>query len=145
MKEGRKPEDFKATGLFRGTELSHISLHNETKVWKKLVSCCLTALMRYPTTYAADLELIAKDDKEHNLSVNERNCIHYRAAEKKILHYMISISDKILPIMADGVTVKQARDMASVIPDFTVQQYWEGCLHALIIQNDEYHRRNGVA
>jgi hypothetical protein len=44
-------EEFqKQKGIFNGSELSHITIHNEGRMLKQLQKCCLNALMRYPTS-----------------------------------------------------------------------------------------------
>ena len=50
VKTGHKAEEFDPKGVFSGSELSQITVHNERRMLKKLQSCCLSALLRYPTT-----------------------------------------------------------------------------------------------
>jgi hypothetical protein len=42
---------------------------------KKLTSLILKTLLKYPTTLKQDQEKLAKDDAEHNLNLNQRNCL----------------------------------------------------------------------
>lgn len=53
----------------------------------------------YPTTYQEDLDRLEKDDKEHNLTSNERNCILFIKGEKKILHFLVDAAERILPLL----------------------------------------------
>jgi len=39
------------------------------------------------------------DDKEHNLTSNERNCLLYRQGEKIILHFLREAALQIIPLI----------------------------------------------
>lgn len=113
MKRGGKLEDFKDTGFFKAREITPISVRNERMALKKLQSVCLSTLCNYSTSYKEDLETLEKDRRDHHLSVNERNCIKLRSGEKRILHFMIDSAQKVLPLLEDGVSLKDARDIVS--------------------------------
>ena len=50
------------------------------------------ALLKYPTTYEEDLEIL----KDENLSFVKRNCVLFRSGEKEILIFLIKSTEKIL-------------------------------------------------
>ena len=63
------------------------SKENELAAWKLISQACQEALDRYPNTLKEDIELLKKDDEEHNLGFNIRNCIMFRKGEKYIYHF----------------------------------------------------------
>lgn len=65
-----------------------MNLENETKMWVRIEQLVNDSMSRYTTTLQEDLELLEKDDKEHNLTYNERNCILFREGEKQILEFL---------------------------------------------------------
>jgi len=120
VRSGRKPEEFNPRGMFTGRELSHISLSNERKTLNKLISVCLGALVKYPQSLKDDQAILDQDDKDHKLSVNERNIIELRSGEKDVLNYMIEMSEKCLTLIEEGISVKDARNRSSLIDDANV-------------------------
>ena len=63
-----------------------ISLENERKVWTHLQDLVTRNLEAFETSLKADLEILEQDQSEQFLSNNEKNCIKYRAGEKKVLN-----------------------------------------------------------
>jgi hypothetical protein len=53
------------------------------------------------------MELLHKDDIEHNLSFNQRNCVLFRSGEKEILHFYIEFSEYITTLL--GMQHKDAK------------------------------------
>ena len=43
--------------------------------------------------------MLETDEKEHNLSYNQRNCVIYRKGEKEILHFYKDFSDYVLNLL----------------------------------------------
>jgi len=84
------------------------------------MAVCLDALVKYPTSYKEDMEILAKDDIDHKLPINERNCIILRKGEKKILLYMIEMAEKISHLLAENMTVKDAKKIINNIPDLAI-------------------------
>jgi len=76
-------------------------------LFKNLSRLCLGALAKFKTTLKEDEELIEKHRKERNLSYNEKNCIWIKIAEKRILHKWLDLSQKILPMLEEGITIKK--------------------------------------
>jgi histone-lysine N-methyltransferase SETD3 len=71
-----------------------MNLENETKVWVRISQLVNESLSRYTTSLQEDQEMLEKDDKEHNLSYNERNCILFRMGEKEILEFLKTCSER---------------------------------------------------
>jgi len=88
---------------------------NELQAWNKIKEVALEALTKYPNTVEEDKEILEKDDMDHHLGFNNRNCILYRKAEKDILHYLIFCADKAAELVK--LTAKEARQQINL---------WEG-------------------
>ena len=71
----------------RKLRMPAISVENEKAMLKKLENIAQTSLSMYPQTYEEDMELL----KNEKLTFNERNCIVYRAGEKKIYLQIIEM------------------------------------------------------
>jgi hypothetical protein len=52
------------------------------------------ALLKYPTTYDEDLEILNNKD----LTFNHRNCVLFRSGEKEILLFLIKTTERILSL-----------------------------------------------
>lgn len=86
--------------MFKGTSLNVISTKNELKVWNKIIGLANLSLEKYDTGLEVDEGLLEMDDKEHNLTSNERNCLLYRIGEKQILHFLLSAAEQIIPLIS---------------------------------------------
>lgn len=86
--------------MFKGTSLNVISTKNELKVWNKIIGLVNLSLEKYDTGLEVDEGLLEMDDKEHNLTSNERNCLLYRIGEKQILHFLLSAAEQIIPLIS---------------------------------------------
>jgi len=86
--------------VFKGLSLKVISTKNELRVWSKITAIMSESLSKYDTSLEVDEGLIEMDDKEKNLSYNERNCLLYRIGEKKILHFLLSAAEQIIPLIS---------------------------------------------
>jgi protein-histidine N-methyltransferase len=86
--------------VFKGTSLNVISTKNELKVWNKIIGLVNLSLEKYDTGLEVDEGLLEMDDKEHNLTSNERNCLLYRIGEKQILHFLLSAAEQIIPLIS---------------------------------------------
>jgi hypothetical protein len=60
------------------------------------------------------MELLHKDDNEHTLSFNQRNCVLFRSGEKEILHFYIEFSDYITTLL--GMQHKDAKKETQLLP-----------------------------
>ena len=97
-----------------------MSINNEIKTWNKISEVCQSMLDKYPTSFEDDQKILDDDDANHNLTQNQRNCVLYRHGEKKILHFLIDTSQKIIPLL--GMNFKDARKEVNGYKDF------DGCL-----------------
>lgn len=52
------------------------------------------------------------------------------------MNYMIEMIDKVLPVLTDNMTIKEARKLMDAYSDFAIQQYWEAALLPLIKQHE---------
>jgi hypothetical protein len=93
-----------------------MSITNEIKAWTKICEVAQNQLDKYPTSYEED-EKVLEDD---SLTQNQRNCVLYRFGEKKILHFLIDTSKKIIPLLS--MNFKDARKEVNSFKDF------DGCL-----------------
>ncbi len=57
-----------------------ISQENERKALELLKRLCSEQLKQYPTNYEEDVKLL----EDRKLTCNQRNCIVFRASEKKV-------------------------------------------------------------
>ena len=62
-----------------------ISRENELKVWHMITKKVEDNLAAFPTTYKEDMKMLEQDDEHGFLNGNERNCVLFRAGEKKVL------------------------------------------------------------
>lgn len=85
--------------VFKGTNLKVISTKNELKVWNRVIQLVEESLSKYDTDLETDNMLLEKDDEEHNLTSNERNCLLYRQGEKIILHFLREAATQIIPLI----------------------------------------------
>jgi hypothetical protein len=50
--------------VFKGTSIRPMSIHNEVKVWNRIISACKLQLEKYPSSYEDDLKILEEDEKE---------------------------------------------------------------------------------
>ena len=62
-----------------------LDIMTEVSAWFVILWKVEDDLRAYSTTLEEDLKLLEEDDKNHNLSYNERNCIMLRRNDKIIL------------------------------------------------------------
>jgi len=68
------------TECFRGVNIPVLSLNNEQSALSLFKKICEEAFSQYPETYEYDMERLKRND----LTYNERNCLMFRASEKKV-------------------------------------------------------------
>eukprot|EP01022_Parablepharisma_sp_SALTPOND_P008038 TRINITY_DN135108_c1_g1_i1.p2 TRINITY_DN135108_c1_g1~~TRINITY_DN135108_c1_g1_i1.p2 ORF type:complete len:281 (-),score=29.12 TRINITY_DN135108_c1_g1_i1:805-1647(-) len=73
----------------RKLRLPAISISNERQMLMKFKEIAVNCLKKYPQTYEEDLKLL----ENKTLTYNERNCIVYRAGEKKIYKQMVEMAE----------------------------------------------------
>ena len=105
LKEHGSLDGYIPEKAFKGLNFSHISIHNERRMLQMLMSVCLQALCKYPSTLKQDQERISST----KLSWTEKNILTLVMEEKQLLHKMINNADKSLVLIGDGMTVKKAR------------------------------------
>lgn len=59
----------------------------------------MAAANGYPQTLEEDVELIAKDDESHFLTMNQRNCVLFRMGEKEIFRFLVTCADTMQTIL----------------------------------------------
>jgi len=106
--------------VFKGTSIRPMSIHNEVKVWNRIISACKLQLEKYPSTYEDDLKILEDNEKEETLTQNQVNCVLFRSGEKKILLFLIDAGERIIPLLS--MNFKEARKEVNSYKDF------DGCL-----------------
>jgi hypothetical protein len=100
--------------------------------------------MRYGQSIKEDEEILKKNSVEHHLSVNEFNCIRYRQEEKSVLHDIIMMTNQVLPILVDDITVVKAREIVSkTIYDERILAYINASIVPLVTQHEQYIKKGG--
>jgi len=79
---------------FKGV-LAPFKIDNELATWNLIKETAQQDLDKFPNSLQDDIDLLAKDDEDHNLTFNKRNCIIYRKGEKELLHYIILSAQKV--------------------------------------------------
>jgi hypothetical protein len=79
-------------GTFYG-RIPGINMPVEVAAWVLIRERVQACIERFPTTLEQDRALIAKDDTEHTLTSNQRNCVNFRMGEKIIYHNLIACAD----------------------------------------------------
>lgn len=87
-------EDDDPSKGFKAKDLPPLSLRNERRVLEKVLKLAKELYEKYPTSLAEDQKIL--EDTE--LTFNQRNCVLFREGEKKILVFLINISQKIIPL-----------------------------------------------
>ena len=79
-----------------------------------------------------DVDILAKNCEENNLTFNEKNCVIIRKGEKEILHYMVSCADKVSELAK--LTVDEAKDQMSKLEhqDKRCESYFTNVFFKLI-------------
>ena len=99
---------------WKAENLGAMSVQNERKVLQLIHQVCTAALKQYPTSLQEDIAILAKDDIEHNLSFNLRNCVLFRQGEKEVLHYYIEFSDYMSSLL--GMKFREAKKETQQLP-----------------------------
>ena len=72
-----------------------ISKKNEEKALILLLKMCKENLGKFPDSWESDIQLLKKD----NLTYNERNCIMFRAGEKRIYNFFIKFATHAIEVL----------------------------------------------
>lgn len=90
---------------FKAKDLPPLSLRNEKKVLQKILVIAKEQYDKYERTLEEDLKLLEQED----LTENVRNCLLYTSGEKKILLFLMTSCQKILPLLdMDFKTARKA-------------------------------------
>jgi len=77
-------------------DIAPISWSNEIMCLNDLRDAATVALSNFDTTFEEDTKLL----KEGNITdSNIRNCVVVRRGEKEVLHWYISLADKVIPLL----------------------------------------------
>ena len=85
--------------VFKGHNVKPYSAQNEVATWQLIKDVAMEAANQYPQTLEEDAELIAQDDQQRMLTLNERNCVLFRMGEKAILRFLVTCSDMMQTIL----------------------------------------------
>ena len=99
---------------YKAENLPPISVANEKQVMVRIRQLCVDALKLYPHSLQEDVDLLKKDDIDHNMSFNQRNCVLFRSGEKEILHFYIEFSEYITTLL--GMQHKDAKKETQLLP-----------------------------
>ncbi len=91
-------DDDKDDTSFKATNIPAVSLRNERAVLAALKVLALDALVRYPSSLADDVALLASPPPD--FSFNRRNCVLMRQGEKNVLHFLIDAADLFTALLA---------------------------------------------
>ena len=100
-------DDDKDDTSFKATNIPAVSISNERTVLLALKELCLECLAKYPTTFQEDLEIL--EHPPPDLDFSRRNCVLMRSGEKQVLHFLISVADLFMAILASGSTKVSCR------------------------------------
>lgn len=67
----------------------------------KLMKMCKEGLGKFPNTLEEDLELLKKE----SLTYNERNCIIYRAGEKRVYSFLMRLATDTVEVLKGKLKV----------------------------------------
>lgn len=144
LKNGGNIQDFKIGSVFKARDLTPISIRNEQLMLKKLITICINYLCKYPTSYKHDLEILERDRVEHYLTVNQRNCILLRCGEKRILHFIIDNAQKLLPLLENDISLRDARYIVNGMFNFQCQLYCDVALFPLLKEREGSMLKSGI-
>lgn len=82
VREDKTKPDIEQRDEYSAENFMILSIKNEVKVLTSVKNLASKNLSNFPTTIKEDQELLLRDDTEHNLTFNQRNCIVYRNGEK---------------------------------------------------------------
>ena len=67
----------------------------EARTWESIKDDSEEKLARFPTSLQQDREMLQRDEHEHFLGKNKRNCVLYRKNQKVVLHFLIDCANKV--------------------------------------------------
>ena len=79
---------------FKAKDLPPLSIKNEKQVLERIGKEAALVYHGYATSYEDDLEILAKG----GLTFNEENCVLMRSGEKKILLFLMTVTEKLIPM-----------------------------------------------
>lgn len=125
-----KIEDIKKVdSKIRKLKMPVISIENEKKMLIKLKQIAEKCINKFPTTYEEDQKILQENSK---LSFNERNCIIFRAGEKKVYKLMISLADIGLAILSKKGPKMSVLDLNNLAQNVPFGEYIKRCIIPLV-------------
>lgn len=76
--------------------------------WQLIKEVALMSAKGYPQTLEEDEEIIAKDNEQQYLTLNQRNCVLFRMGEKEIYRFLAECAECMQAVMSTG-SVKEAK------------------------------------
>lgn len=99
---------------YKAENIGIISIQNEIKVLQFVHKMASDALALYPDSLQADQQILTKDDVEHTLTFNQRNCVLFRMGEKEILHFFIQFCEYMFSLVS--MKFKDAKKETQSLP-----------------------------
>ena len=106
-------DEEQSDAVFTADQIPPTDSKLERKVWEEVKVLCVTALAKFPTSAEKDLEIL--EEKERQLSFNERNCVLFRYGEKEILLFLMEFADYCLDLL--NLTFKEAKKKTQNLPE----------------------------
>lgn len=97
---------------FKAKDLPPLSIRNERKVLEKIHKLAKEQYDKYETSLEDDLKTL---EERQDLTFNERNCVLYRSGEKTILQFLISTTQKILPLLDMDFKVRSNYHFSNIL------------------------------
>ena len=108
-----------------------ISKENEAAAWKLISKVADEALAQYPTTLEEDVQILAKDNAEHSLAQNKRNCVLYRKMDKEVLYFLKDSAQKVAELMT--MTAKDAKKEVNSWGNGQGLEYFKQCVCSMLL------------
>ena len=99
------------------------SVENEINAWALIARKADKWLKEYPNTFVEDLKLIKNDDKDHTLTVNQRNIVQYRKGEKMALNYLKLVSARVQDLLGFNNVKKAKKQLKEWADDDDEEDY----------------------
>jgi len=108
----KNDEDDEFYETYKGINVPPLSLELEIEVMHKIRKLAQQSLSKYPTTYEEDLKLV---ESAKDLTWNQRNCVLMRLGEKKILKFLINLTQVGLELV--DMPLKKAKERFNKIAE----------------------------
>ena len=99
------------------------SAENETSAWALIARKADQWLKEYPNTFVEDLKILKDDDKDHTLTVNQRNIVLYRKGEKMALNYLKLVYARVQDLLGCSNAKKAKKQLVEWEDDDDFEDY----------------------